>query len=131
MSPAKVVLILLASTLGACTPMHGNLVGQSGNGLDTRYSLQDRRQAKLHVKITETLPAGASNAKDYVVERCDQYLQNQSPSNETLVDDLRLLAYAEGADGMTNIRFERESGLLKNCWSIARGRATFYQLQQR
>lgn len=106
---------------------NANLVGMRGDSLNTNYSLQDRRQAKIHVKVTQELPAGTAVMGDFKAERCHQYAQDNAPTEATLTDDLILLAYAEGADGITNIRFNKESGLLKNCWYIARGTATFYR----
>lgn len=106
-----------------------NLVGPQGNDLNTSYGLQDRRLAKQHIRVAQALPAGAAVIGEFSVERCHQYAQNEAPSDAVLADDLVLLAYAEGADGMTTPRFSRESGLLKNCWSIAKGAATFYKLR--
>lgn len=104
-----------------------NLVGLRGNKLNTDYSLQDRRMAKMHIKVVQALPSNAENMGDFSVERCHQYAQDEAPSDAVLADDLVLLAYAEGADGLTNIRYQRESGLLKNCWFVAKGTATFFR----
>lgn len=120
-------LIASALLLSACTPRHGNLVGVTGNGLNTSYSLQDRRAAKSHIKIAQTLPQGAKKIGDFEVQRCHQYAQHEAPSDATLTDDLILLAYGQGADGIYNLRFDRESGLFKNCWHIAKGLASFYK----
>ncbi len=95
--------------------------------MNDRYSLQDRRMAKQHIKVSPSLPAGAVAMGEYSAQRCHQYAQNEAPSDEILIDDLILLAYAEGADGITGLRFSRESGLLKNCWHIAKGYATLYK----
>lgn len=106
-----------------------NLVGPRGNDLNTSYGLQDRRAAKQHVRIAGALPAGAQAMGEFSVERCHQYAQNEAPSDAVLTDDLVLLAYAEGADGLVAPRFSRESGLLKNCWTVAKGTATFFKLK--
>ncbi|GIZ54051.1 hypothetical protein NCCP691_40650 [Noviherbaspirillum aridicola] len=73
------------------------------------------------------MPAGATPIGDFTAERCHQYAQDSAPGESVLVDDLQLLAYAEGADGLSNIRFSKESGLLKNCWFVAKATATFYR----
>lgn len=122
---ARPVLVLAALFLTACA--NPNLVGLRGNSLDTSYSLQDRRMAKTHIKIVREVPPSAEHMGDFRVERCHQYAQDEPPSDAVLTDDLVLLAYAEGADGLTNIRYQRESGLLKNCWLVARGTATFFR----
>lgn len=119
------LLISACAVIAGCA--HGNLVGQQGNSLNANYSLQDRRAAKTHIRVTPTIPDGFVAMGDYSSERCHQYAQNEPPSDAVLLDDLVMLAYAEGADGVTNARFERESGLLRNCWLIAKGTATFYR----
>lgn len=120
-------LCCLAILAGCATK--GNLVGPRGNDLNTSYGLQDRRAAKQHVKVAGALPAGAQAMGEFSVERCHQFAQNEPPSDAVLSDDLVLLAYAEGADGLLSPRFERESGLLKNCWSVRKATAVFYKLQ--
>ena len=123
----RFALVFSAAMLASGCATNPNLVGLQGNALDTRYGLQDRRAAKMHITVTPTVPANAQIMKDYTVERCHQFAQQQPPSDEVLTDDLIMLAYAEGADGISNLRFERESGLLRNCWSIARGSTTFFR----
>lgn len=100
-----------------------------GDGLDSSYSLQDRRAAKLHIKFAESLPPNAQVIGDFTVQRCHQYLQDASPSESVLADDLTLLAYSQGADGITNVRFDKESGLLKNCWFVAKAVGTFFKVK--
>lgn len=119
------VYVLVSFFLTACA--NPNLVGLRGNKLNTNYSLQDRRTAKMHIKVTQEMPLNAESMGDFSVERCHQYAQDEAPSDAVLADDLVLLAYAEGADGLTKIRYQRESGLLKNCWFIAKGTATFFR----
>ena len=120
----KIVLLLTAALLAGCA--NPNLVGMRGDSMDTRYGLQDRRAAKLHVKVFESAPAtGYVPHKTYKVERCNQYAQDKKPSRETLTDDLIMLAYAEGADAVTDIAFDAETGLLKNCWTVERATGLF------
>lgn len=122
--------ILAALALIALTGcVNPNLVGQRGDSLNTQYSLQDRRMAKSHIKVTPELPAGAEivGAGPFTVKRCHQYAHEATPSEVALLDDLVLLAYAEGADGVTNVKYSKESGLLSNCWYIAKASATFYK----
>lgn len=123
----KAILMLAAGVVVLTGCANANLVGPRGNGLNANYSLQDRRAAKMHVKISQDLPAGAEVVGDFSAERCHQYAQDVTPSDAALLDDLTLLAYAEGADGLTNVRYSRESGILKNCWHVAKGTATFFR----
>jgi hypothetical protein len=120
----KFLLILTAVLLSGCA--NPNLVGLRGDGLDTRYGLQDRRAAKMHIKVFDTAPlTGFTKLKAYKVERCNQYAQDKKPSRETLTDDLIMLAYAEGADAISDIAFDSETGLLKNCWTVERATGMF------
>jgi hypothetical protein len=123
----KFLYLVVAVVLVTGCATNPNLVGLQGNSLDTRHGLQDRRAAKMHVRVAPSLPKDAQPMKDYSVERCHQFAQQEMPSNQVLTDDLVMLACAEGADGLTDLRFERESGLLKNCWSIARGTSLFFR----
>lgn len=121
----RVVLFLSVALLAGCA--NPNLVGLRGDRLDTRYGLQDRRAAKIHIKqFVDQVPNGYTKLKTYQVERCNQYAQDAKPSKETLTDDLVMLAYAEGADAISDIKFDSESGLLKNCWTIERASAMFW-----
>lgn len=121
----KYLILLALITLTGCAAP--NLAGQRGDNLNTQYSLQDRRAAKLHVQVSDRIPDGATAIGNFSVQRCHQYAQDTAPSDAVLLDDLILLAYSEGADGLANAQYVRESGLLKNCWHIAKGSAAFYR----
>lgn len=119
--------LLTASTLisGCAIP---NLVGQRGNKTNSAYSLQDQRTARSQIKVEKIVPANATNLGEFSVERCHQYAQDEAPTDAVMLDDLVLAAYAQGADGLANPKFERESALFKNCWFLVRGTATFFKL---
>lgn len=121
-----IAVIALTSLLAGCAS-NPNLVGMRGDAINKSYSLQDRRAAKLHIKVSPVLPSSARAMGTITAERCHQYAQDEKPTDATLTDDLVLRAYSDGADGITNLRFERESALLKNCWHMVRGHATIYQ----
>ena len=110
---------------GCATP---NLVGQRGNKTNSAYSLQDQRTARSQIRVEKTVPANATGVGDFSVERCHQYAQDEAPTDTIMLDDLVLAAYAQGADGLANARFETESALFKNCWFLVRGTATFFKL---
>ncbi len=121
----KFALLLSAALLAGCA--NPNLVGLRGDKLDTRYGLQDRRAAKMHIKqFGDQVPPGYTKTKIYQVERCNQYAQDEKPSKQTLTDDLIMLAYAEGADAISDIRFDSESAILKNCWTVERASGMFW-----
>lgn len=121
----KLVLVLAAALLSGCA--NPNLVGLRGDNLDTRYGLQDRRAAKMHIKqFGDQVPPGYTSTRIYQVERCNQYAQDEKPSKQTLTDDLIMLAYAEGADAISAIKFHSETGILKNCWTVERASGMFW-----
>ena len=121
----KLVLLLTVAVLSGCA--NPNLVGLRGDKLDTRYGLQDRRAAKMHIKLfEEQVPPGNTSTRTYQVERCNQYAQDEKPSKQTLTDDLIMLAYAEGADAVSDIKFYSESAILKNCWTVERASGMFW-----
>ena len=124
--PAFLLVTAAAAVLAGCA--HPNLAGLEGNALDTSYGLRDRREAKQHIRVATAVPAGAEVMGDFSTQRCHQYATNQPPSEATLRDDLVLLAYAEGADGLTDVRIAQQSGLLQNCWYVVRATATFFRL---
>lgn len=40
-------------------------------------------------------------------------------------------AYAQGKDGITDLKFNREGGLFHNCWFIQNGEAVGFRVNQR
>ena len=53
------------------------------------------------------------------------------PSEETLMNDLKLLVYTQGGDGFTDYKLNKHSGigLLYNCWQLRDASATMYKLK--
>lgn len=99
------------------------------NSINSRYSLQDSRNARLHVKVVETVPATAIVMDKAGVERCHKYLGDEPPSDLTMTDDMKLMAYSQGADGIADLQITRESGLLSNCWSMVKASGTLFRFQ--
>ncbi|NVZ18506.1 hypothetical protein HX794_02500 [Pseudomonas costantinii] len=42
--------------------------------------------------------------------------------------DLKVAAYAQGADGITGVEITKESGLNRNCWYVLGGTAQAFTL---
>ena len=53
------------------------------------------------------------------------------PSEETLMNDLKLLVYTQGGDGFTGYKLKKHSGigLLYNCWQLRDASAKMYRLK--
>jgi len=123
----SVVNLLILASLMLCGCAKPNLVGLRGNNPNSSYSLQDQRTARSHIKVEIAVPQDSVSLGEFSTERCHQFAQDEAPRDATLLNDLILLAYAQNADGLAMVRFERESALLKNCWFVVRGTATFYR----
>lgn len=112
-------------TLTGCSASSSNL--QIGN-TQSHLSLKDQREAVLTVVEYSALPDNAIVLGVVEAARCHRKTNVTEPTKDTVVMDLKLSAYAKGADGITNIQIEKVSGLAQNCWYILDGRATMFSL---
>ena len=105
-----------------------NLVGKRGNYANQGKTLADVRDARRGITIYSKLPTTANNIKELSVQRCHQNFTEDAPTRAVMEDDLVLEAYANGADGIANIKHTKASGLLKNCWHIKTATGTSFRL---
>jgi len=99
-------------------------------GTDTSYiSLKDQREAQKTIKVFPRVPEGASSLGTVDASRCHRNSLQAPPSDAEVTLDLKAAAYARGADGITDIKIEKSSGLLQNCWAIITGTATAVALK--
>ena len=124
----RVDFIGVALTFGlvsGCSSYSSNL--QVGN--DQSYaSLKDQREAVRTVKLYEKLPAGAELLSVVSAGRCHRSFVEQAPDEETVLMDLKIAAYAKGADGITDVTISKDSGLNRNCWYVLGGTAKAFAL---
>lgn len=100
-------------------------------GSDMTYiSLKDQREAVMVVKEYKEIPEGAVSIGEVLAARCHRNTLDAPPKDSDVVIDLKVVAYAKGADGITAISIEKESGLLKNCWAIYNGKAMAFTLKK-
>ena len=118
------ICLLLPITLSGCYGPN-----KDGNSLNTSYSLDDLRKANKSVKYSETLPENVEVIGSFFTERCHRYLTDEKPTKQTLMNDLVLLAYSQGADGFSEFKLEETSGILKSCWIIYKATGTFYKIK--
>jgi uncharacterized protein YbjQ (UPF0145 family) len=98
-------------------------------GNDQSYlSLKDQREAARAVKVYESLPAAAKVIGSVSAGRCHRSFVEQAPDEETVLADLKIVAYAKGADGITGVQTSKESALNRNCWYILGGTATAFTI---
>lgn len=96
----------------------------------TYLSLKDQREANQTVQVYLELPQGATKLGQVDASRCHRNTLQAPPTEADLVTDLKVAAYARGADGIIAVKIETSTGLLQNCWSITNGTAQAIQLQR-
>lgn len=119
----KVALAAFAVLLPGCVT--AGYEGQVGN-MVSGDQISARRDAKKTIQYVETVPAGYRKIKDVSVRRCHRSLTEDAPTKEALIDDLKLAAYAEGGELVTNLRTTKKNGLAANCWYVVEGTAEIW-----
>ncbi|MHB1058056.1 MAG: hypothetical protein ACYC0F_09265 [Rhodanobacter sp.] len=94
-------------------------------------SLSDQRDAMRAVSEFPALPSGAETIGTVDAGRCHRSFVTSAPTRENVLADLKVAAYAKGADGITNIVIEKKSGLSDNCWYVLNGTAVAFRLPQK
>ena len=120
------LLILNASLmLTGCASDSANMrIGTS----QSNVSLSDQRQASQVISVSDQVPIGAVVIGDVDASRCHRYAYDKPPTGENVISDLKMAAFARGADGLANIRIDKKSALLKDCWHTLVGKATIYTI---
>lgn len=125
MRGAVVYLALLTGLIAGCSSHSSNL--QVGNE-QSYASIKDQREAVRTVKVYDTLPKGAEVVSKVSAGRCHRSFVEQAPEEATVLIDLKVAAYAQGADGITDVAISKDSGLNRNCWYVLGGTATAFTL---
>lgn len=123
-----VALALLCGLVMGCSSHSSNL--QVGNE-QSYASLKDQREAVRTVKIYDALPAGAEVVGNVSAGRCHRSFVEQAPEESTVLTDLKIAAYAQGADGITGVAISKDSGLNRNCWYVLGGTATAFTIHNK
>lgn len=127
-SQARVLACLAASlALSACATHSSNL--RVGNE-SSLASLADQREAMRAVQEYPTIPEGAEAVGTVDAGRCHRSFVQSAPTRDNVVADLKIAAYAKGADGIANVVIEKKSGLSDNCWYVLNGTATAFRFPQ-
>ena len=116
---------LICGLVAGCSSHSSNL--QVGN--DQSYtSLKDQREAVRTVKAYESLPSGAEVLDVVSAGRCHRSFVEEAPTEAAVLMDLKIAAYAKGADGITDVSISKDSGLNRNCWYVLGGTAKAFTL---
>lgn len=110
--------------LAACATQSANMqVGTSQSYL----SIGEQREALQAVRIEGEVPSGAKVLGSVDAQRCHRNSNDIEPTDELVTIDLRVTAYARGADGIANVKVQRQSGLLINCWYTLTATAVMFE----
>lgn len=120
-------IVLLCGLVSGCGSHSSNL--QVGNE-QSYSSLKDQREAVRAVKVYDSLPTGAQVVNEVSAGRCHRSFVEEAPNEAAVLTDLKIAAYAQGADGITSVRISKDSGLNRNCWYVLGGTAQAFTLHQ-
>jgi hypothetical protein len=127
MKPTNIAALAFAISLAGCASHSSNL--RIGN--DQSYaSLTDQRVAMQSVTEYDSIPAGAKILGEIDAGRCHRMQGTIEPSENLVKTDLKVTAFAQGADGIANITFSKDSALTLNCWYILTGKATMFSVKK-
>ncbi len=90
------------------------------------YSIAEQRDARKNIKIDSQLPVDAVILGPVETSRCHRNTLETEPTEDMILQDLRVIAYSQGADGLIDVKINKRSGLLGNCWYILDGKAIMY-----
>lgn len=113
--------------LSGCATHSSNL--RVGNE-SSLTSLSDQRDAMRAVTEFPAMPSGAETIGTVDAGRCHRSFVTSAPTRENVIADLKVAAYAKGADGITSVVIEKKSGLSDNCWYVLNGTAVAFRLPQ-
>jgi hypothetical protein len=117
-------LILVIGVSGCATYSSNMRVGN-----DMSYaSLGDQRTASQTIKVLDEAPPGAEILGDLDAGRCHRSFVETAPAEQGVLLDLKIAAYALGADAITDVKIDKQSALTKNCWYMLDGKAKALRL---
>lgn len=123
--PIQVTVLLTILALSGCSTYSSNM--RVGN--DMSYaSLGDQRAASQTIKVFDEPPSGSQVLGEIDAGRCHRSFVEISPAEQGVLLDLKIAAYALGADAISNVAIEKQSALTKNCWYILDGKAKALRL---
>lgn len=94
-------------------------------------SLGDQRAASKTIRVLDAAPAGSEIIGNVDAGRCHRSFVESTPAEEGVLLDLKIAAYALGADAITGVNIAKQSALTKNCWYMLDGKAQALRLPQR
>ena len=89
-------------------------------------SIGEQREALRAVREEAALPQGVKGLGSVDAQRCHRNSNDIEPTDDLVTIDLRVAAFARGADGIAQVKTEKQSGLIKNCWYVLTAVATMF-----
>jgi len=117
--------LVVIGFLSGCSSHSSNL--QVGNE-QSYASIKDQREAVRTVQVYDALPSGAQVITEVSAGRCHRSFVEDSPQESTVLIDLKVAAFAQGADGITGVNIAKETGLNRNCWYVLTGKAKAFTM---
>ncbi len=121
----RVLTIAVATLVAGCSTYSSNI--QVGNE-QSYLSLKDQREAMRSVRVYDAAPEGSEMLGEVSASRCHRSFVEEAPDEESVINDLRIAAYAKGADVVTGVAVTKESALARNCWYVLNGTAKAFAL---
>ena len=119
-------ITIAALLLTACSTSSNLKIGNESS----LSSLKDQREANKSVRVYKTLPKGAKVLEKVEASRCHRQANQSQPTNENVIQDLKIAAYSKGADGITRVQISKGADLISNCWYVLNGTATSFSLSK-
>ncbi|GAB3727175.1 hypothetical protein GCM10028862_03450 [Luteimonas pelagia] len=117
--------LIVGVALTGCATYSSNV--RIGN--DMSYtSLSDQRAASQGIEVLATVPEGATVLGEVDAGRCHRSFVETAPAEHSLMLDLKIAAFAIGADAIADVDIEKQSAFTKNCWYMLDGKATAVRL---
>lgn len=117
-------LLPAALLLSACVTE--GYEGQTGTMMSGDQII-GRREANRTISVYETKPAGHRSMGEVSARRCHRSFVEDAPNLAAITDDLKVAAYTQGADAISNIQTKQMNGLLANCWYVIEGTAQIWR----
>lgn len=121
------ISILALILLCGCSTYSSNM--RVGN--DMSYaSLGDQRAASRTIDVLNSAPENSVDLGTIDAGRCHRSFVETAPAEQAVLLDLKIAAYALGADAITDVKIEKQSALTKNCWYMLDGQAQALRLEK-
>lgn len=88
-----------------------------------------QRTALLAVKETPTIPEGGVEVARVDASRCHQSRSQVAPTQADVIADLKIAAYAKGANGIAAVTLTKGYNAGLDCLSVLTGAAVAYTLK--